>query len=162
MLQEKSWKDKKSSELNPKDLFQKTPILVEDQEETPDIDKWEKARNLETLHKYFTALQQLVCKSKEDEIGRVLKTIHKDDISLSWFRSSKVRYYTETEVDSLLANKANSITYKNITGTTTLDSSYNNSIIRILTTCNITIPSGLTTGFNCVFDSIGTVTGILS
>ena len=90
LLQEKSWKDKKSSELDPKDLFQKTPILVEDQEETPDIDKWEKARNLETLHKYFTALQQLVCKSKEDEIGRVLKTIHKDDISLSWFRSSKV------------------------------------------------------------------------
>lgn len=90
LLQEKSWKDKKSSELNPKDLFQKTPILVEDQEETPDIDKWEKARNLETLHKYFTALQQLVSKSKEDEIGRVLKTIHKDDISLSWFRSSKV------------------------------------------------------------------------
>lgn len=91
LLQEKSWKDKKSSELNPSALFQKTPIVVEDQEETPDIDKWENARKLETLHKYFTALQQLVniCK-KEDEIGRVLKTIHKDVISLSWFRSSKV------------------------------------------------------------------------
>lgn len=71
LLQEKSWKDKKSSELNPSALFQKTPIVVEDQEETPDIDKWEKARNLETLHKYFTALQQLVSKSKEDEIGRM-------------------------------------------------------------------------------------------
>lgn len=90
LLQEKSWKDKKSSELNPSALFQKTPIVVEDQEETPDIDKLENARKLEILHKYFTALQQLVSKSKEDEIGRVLKTIHEDDISLSWFRSSKV------------------------------------------------------------------------
>lgn len=79
--------------------------------------------------------------------------------NLSGYTGLDVRYYTETETDTLLANKANIITYKNITGSTTLDSSYNNSIVRILTTCNITVPSGLTSGFNCVFDSIGTVTG---
>jgi hypothetical protein len=90
LLQEKSWKDKKPSGHDPKELFQKKPIFVESQEENPDIDKWEKGIKLEILHKYFTALQQLVDKSKEEEIERILRTIHKGDLSLSWFRSSKV------------------------------------------------------------------------
>ncbi len=86
LLQDKSWKEKKSAPLNPNDLFQKKPIVIEGQEEKPDIDKWEDGKNLESVHKYFMALKKLVGECNTDKIARVLKTIHNKDISLSWFR----------------------------------------------------------------------------
>lgn len=86
LLQEKSWKDKKSYPLNPNELFQKKPIVLEEQEENPDIDKWEDSKNFDTIHKYFIALNLLIDKCKDDKIASVLKTMHNEDISLSWFR----------------------------------------------------------------------------
>lgn len=94
LLQDKSWKDKKSYPLNPNELFQKKPITIEGQEENPDIDKWEDSKNLNTVHKYFNALKLLIDTCKDDEITIVLKTIHNEDISLSWFR--KVDLYVVT------------------------------------------------------------------
>lgn len=90
LLQEKSWKDKKSYPLNPIQLFQKRPINLEGQEENPDINKWEESRNLDAVHKYFIALKTLVDKCNDSDIEKVLKTIHNEDISLSWFRKAEV------------------------------------------------------------------------
>lgn len=90
LLQEKSWKDKKSYTLNPNELFQKKPIVEEAQEENPDISKWEESKNLDLVNKYFIAIKSLVEKCKDGEIEKVLKTIYNEEISLSWFRSSKV------------------------------------------------------------------------
>lgn len=88
LLQEKSWKDKKSYPHNPNELFQKKPLVIEGEEENPDIDKWEESKSLDTVHKYFTALAKLVDRCKTDaKILEVLKTIQKGDISLSWFRA---------------------------------------------------------------------------
>ncbi len=87
LLQEKSWRDKKSHPLNPHELFQKTPLITEDQEEIPDISKWEHSRNLGILHKYFIALKNLVRICKENnQISLVLRTIEDNEISLTWFR----------------------------------------------------------------------------
>lgn len=90
LLQEKSWKDKKSYTLNQNELFQKKPLVSEEQEESPDVSKWEESKNLDLVHKYFAALQFLVEKCKDEKIKKVLKTIYNEEISLSWFRSSKV------------------------------------------------------------------------
>lgn len=88
LLQEKSWKDKKSYPLDPRMLFQKKPLVVENEEETPDVDKWEESKNLNTVHEYFNALKVLVDKCKEDKYSKVLKTIKDKDIVLSWFRDA--------------------------------------------------------------------------
>lgn len=90
LLQEKSWRDKKSYPLNPNELFQKKPVIAEDQEENPYTDNWDESKNLDTVHKYFNALKLLLEKSKDDSVGEILKTINNEEISLSWFRSSKV------------------------------------------------------------------------
>lgn len=90
LRQEKSWKDKKSYTLNPNELFQKKPIVGAEQEENPDISKWEESKNLDLVHKYFKALELLVEQCKDQKIQKVLKTINNEEISLSWFRSSKV------------------------------------------------------------------------
>ena len=94
LLQEKSWKDKKPYPLNPNELFQKKPIVLKEQEENPDIDKWEESKNLDTVHKYFIALNLLIDNCKDDNIARVLKTIHNEDISLSWFRKVDLNLIT--------------------------------------------------------------------
>lgn len=90
LLQEKVWKEKKSYTINPNELFQKKPIVLDEQEENPDLDNWEESINLETVHKYFSALELLVKKSNEENINKVLKTISNQEISLSWFRSNEV------------------------------------------------------------------------
>jgi len=88
LLQEKSWKDKKSYTINPNELFQKRPLTTEDQEENPSIDKWEESKNLVTVHEYFTALVKLVDTCKENkEIIKVLKSIKDEEISHKWFRT---------------------------------------------------------------------------
>jgi hypothetical protein len=90
LIQEKTWKDKKPYTLNPHELFQKKPLVEENLDENPDISKWEESKNLDVLHKYFIALKSLLEKCKEENIEKVLKTIYNEEISLSWFRSSKV------------------------------------------------------------------------
>ncbi len=90
LIQERSWRDKKPYPLNPNELFQKRPLEEEGQEEKPDSSKWEESINLDLVHKYFTALELLVEKCKDEKIGEVLRSINDEKISLSWFRSSKV------------------------------------------------------------------------
>jgi len=90
LLQEKSWKGKKSYSLNPNELFQQKPYIDEDQEEKPEIAKWEESKNLDTVHKYFNALVNLVDNCKKNELSTVLKTINNKDISLSWFRETSL------------------------------------------------------------------------
>ncbi len=89
LLQEKSWKDKKSFSLNPNELFQKKPIAAE-QVEIQDLSRWEECKNLDLVHKCFKALELLVEKCKDEKIEKVLRSINNEEISLSWFRSSKV------------------------------------------------------------------------
>ena len=50
-------------------------------------------------------------------------------------------------------------TIKTINSDSTLDDSYHNCIVRVTANAIITIPQGLREDFNCVFDSIGSVTG---
>jgi hypothetical protein len=49
-------------------------------------------------------------------------------------------------------------TQKTINGDTTLDNTYNGTIVKVKTTANITIPSTLMTNFNCVFRTFAGVT----
>lgn len=90
LLQEKSWKDKKSNPLNPNELFLKKPLVSENDEEIPDISEWEKSINLETIESYFIALQKLVEISQDKKIAKVLRTIQDEEIELSWFRNSTI------------------------------------------------------------------------
>lgn len=48
---------------------------------------------------------------------------------------------------------------KTISSDITLDDTYHNCIVRIIANSAITIPSGLRSDFNCVFDAIGTIIG---
>jgi hypothetical protein len=86
LLQEKSWKGKKSYNHNPNELFQKQPNIIEGQDENPDTSKWVESKNLDTVHQYFTALQNLVEKCKGDKVAKILKTIKNENITLTWFR----------------------------------------------------------------------------
>lgn len=94
LLQEKSWKDNKSYTLDPKTLFLNKPLINErkeyNEEETPDVEKWEESIKLDTVHKYFNALKLLVEKCENDEkVKEVLKTFDKKkEVSLSWFREA--------------------------------------------------------------------------
>lgn len=90
LLQENSWKDKKSYPLNPNELFLKKPLVSENDEEIPEIAKWEKSISLETIQSYFVALQKLVEISQEKNVTKVLRTIKNEDIKLSWFRNSTI------------------------------------------------------------------------
>lgn len=90
LLQERSWKDKKSYPLNPKDLFLKKPAVDENNEENPEIESWEESIKPETIHRYFIALEKLIERSKEKDIARILKTIQNENITLSWFRKSNL------------------------------------------------------------------------
>jgi len=90
LLQEKSWKNKKPEILNPNELFLKKPLIVEDQEENPNIEKWEESKNLDTIQSYFIALQKLIELSTDEETTRILRTIQDKEIKLSWFRDSKL------------------------------------------------------------------------
>jgi hypothetical protein len=88
LLQEKSWKNKKEYSLNPNELFVKKPQVYEDQEETPDIDNWEKSKDYNTIQSYFNALKNLVSFSREERVSKILRSILDEEISLSWFRKS--------------------------------------------------------------------------
>lgn len=90
LLQEKSWKGKKSYSLNPNELFQKKPILNDENEENPEIHNWEQSKNLDKVQNYFVALVNLVNKSQDENIKRVLRTIYDKDISLTWFREVSI------------------------------------------------------------------------
>jgi len=90
LLQEKSWKDKKPGVLNPNELFLKKPLIVEDQEENPNIEKWEESKNLDTVQNFFNALQKLIEFSKIEKFANVLKTTQNKEIKLSWFRDSNL------------------------------------------------------------------------
>lgn len=90
LLQERSWKDKKSYPLNPKDLFLKKPAVDVNNEENPEIEQWEESIKPETIHRYFIALERLIERSKEKDVARILKTIQNENITLSWFRKSNL------------------------------------------------------------------------
>lgn len=49
--------------------------------------------------------------------------------------------------------------YKIISANTTVDNTFHNCICQITSTCNITIPTGLRSDWNAVFDAVGSVTG---
>ena len=87
-LQERTWKNKKSYPLNPRELFVKKPKTDDENEENPEIDKWEESLKTETIHNYFNAFKKLVEISSEDRMAKVLKTIKNEDISTSWFRGA--------------------------------------------------------------------------
>lgn len=44
--------------------------------------------------------------------------------------------------------------YKTINTNTSLDNSYHNTVVWVTATCNITIPSGLRSDFNCTFRTL--------
>ncbi|HZL09515.1 MAG TPA: DUF262 domain-containing protein [Prolixibacteraceae bacterium] len=90
LLQEKSWKDKKSNPLNPKDLFLKKPTLDENNEENPDTESWEESIKPDTIQRYFIALQKLIERSKELKVAETLRTIQNEDITPTWFRESNL------------------------------------------------------------------------
>lgn len=90
LLQEKSWKDKKSDPLNPRVLFIQKPTIDANNEENPEIDRWEESIKPETVHRYFIALEKLVERSKEPNVAKVFRTIQDEPISLSWFRKSSL------------------------------------------------------------------------
>jgi uncharacterized protein with ParB-like and HNH nuclease domain len=90
LLQERSWKDKKSYSLNPKDLFLKKPTVDANNEENPEIDRWEESIKPGTVHRYFIAVEKLVERSKDPNVAKVLRTIQNEPITLSWFRKSNL------------------------------------------------------------------------
>jgi hypothetical protein len=90
LLQQKSWKDKKSYPLNPNELFLKKPIIDENEEEIPEITDWEKSKSLDTVQSYFIAIQKLLEICKDEKVTKVLRTIQDKDITLSWFRDSNL------------------------------------------------------------------------
>ena len=47
---------------------------------------------------------------------------------------------------------------KTISGDTTLDDTYHNTIVRVTATCTVTVPNTLRADFNCVFEAYGIVT----
>ena len=87
LLQEKSWKNKKSYSLNPRELFLNKPKTHQENEENPQVERWGKSVETGTIHSYFKALKKLIRISENDErISNILKSIKNEEISLSWFR----------------------------------------------------------------------------
>lgn len=86
LLQKKSWKNKKEYSLNPRELFLNKPKSHQENEENPQIERWEKSINTETIESYFEALEKLLKLSMVEKNSKVLKTIKDEEISLNWFR----------------------------------------------------------------------------
>lgn len=90
LLQEKAWKDKKSYNLNPIELFQKKPKLGLEDEEQPDLSNWKTSVDPDTFHSYFNALDKVLLYCQENKIANVLKTIQNGVINLEWFKKAPV------------------------------------------------------------------------
>jgi hypothetical protein len=88
LLQEKSWKNKKSYSLNPRELFLKKPKTHNENEENPQIERWQKSIKTETIHSYFIALQELIKLNKDEKNIKVLNSIKDGKVSLDWFRKA--------------------------------------------------------------------------
>lgn len=88
LLQERSWKNNTAYPLNPRELFTKKPKTSEENEENPEVEKWEESIKTITIQRYFKAFQQLIELSKDEKIVKVLKTIKNELISVSWFRNA--------------------------------------------------------------------------
>ena len=88
LLQEKTGKERKS--LNPKELFLKKPEVKADEEEQPQIEKWQDSIKLEIVHKYFLTLKKLIDLCKDEKIIKVLQTIENKEINLTLFRNSEL------------------------------------------------------------------------
>lgn len=88
LLQENTWKNKKSYPLNPRELYIKKPLMDLENDENTEIERWEKSINPETIHNYFKALEKLVNLSKDENITKVLHSIKDNSITLGWFRNS--------------------------------------------------------------------------
>lgn len=86
LLQEQRWIEKKSFELNPKELFTKKPEVNAVNEENPEIGRWEDSIRPESIHEYFCSLSELVKLCQDERIRNVLNTINDGEISLNWFR----------------------------------------------------------------------------
>jgi len=86
LLQEQRWIDKKSYELNPKELFTRKPEINAENEENPETGKWEESIKPETIHAYFCSLKELVEQCQDKRIKNVLNTIKDGEITLNWFR----------------------------------------------------------------------------
>jgi len=87
LLQEKTWKNKQSEKIVPKELFLKKPEEAEADEDKPSLENWADSTNLDTVHQYFEALQRLIKICKEEEkISKVLQTIKSGNVDLEWFR----------------------------------------------------------------------------
>lgn len=75
LLQEKSWKGKRSFALNPRELFARKPIKSHDEDgEIASVDRWEKFRRLDNVQNYFEAFKSLVNVVSKSS---VLKAIYK-------------------------------------------------------------------------------------
>tara|TARA_R110002050_G_scaffold85747_9_gene182901 strand:+ start:4824 stop:7076 length:2253 start_codon:yes stop_codon:yes gene_type:complete len=86
LLQERRWIDKKSYELNPKELFIRKPEINSDNQENPETERWEDSINPESIHEYFCSLKELVKQCQNERIKNVLNTIKEGEITLNWFR----------------------------------------------------------------------------
>lgn len=86
LLQEQRWIDKKSYELNPKELFTRKPEINAENEENPEIGRWEESIMPESIHAYFCSLKELVEQCQDEKIKNVLNTIKDGEITLNWFR----------------------------------------------------------------------------
>lgn len=84
LLQEKTWKNKKPYEHNPKELFTQEPKEVKDNDETPSVDRWENSCDLTLIHSYFVALQKCIEICNNEENKCILNTIEEGDITLAW------------------------------------------------------------------------------
>jgi hypothetical protein len=88
LLQEKTGKNRKA--LAPKELFSKKPQSESDNEDNPTLENWERAKKLDTVHKYFSALQKVIDIHQQEETATILKTIKNENIDLEWFRKSEL------------------------------------------------------------------------
>lgn len=86
LLQEQRWIDKKSHELNPKELFTRKPEINVENEENPEIERWEDSIKPELIHAYFCSFKELVEQCQDKRIKKVLNTIKDGEITLNWFR----------------------------------------------------------------------------
>jgi hypothetical protein len=90
LLQEKTWKNKKSNDINPKELFLKQPEIVDEDVDKPSLDKWKNSTNPDTVHTYFHALKKLIKICNENEkIIKILQNIDDKPVNLEWFRNKK-------------------------------------------------------------------------
>lgn len=89
LLQEKSWKNSKPSDLIPRELFLKKPGNNLNDEETPETERWDESVSLKTINSYFEALNKLIERCEQgDKIAKVLSTISESKVRWwSWFRA---------------------------------------------------------------------------